>query len=192
MFKTVISSFSILLLLLSNTLLAGGFHYEIDAQTRLVSNDSGYIKGLEMTWVYDAAISDLITQDEDLSTKNRDGTLKSLAILMVEDLHDLNYFTSLLIDGKPAIFAEPTHNRLEMLNGKQLKLTFFLPLATPLAAKNIDLALADPNGAGVVIYNDDRSITFDEKLQKRCNKILVNHEEFEHGQAAQIVKITCQ
>ncbi|MEE9352049.1 MAG: DUF1007 family protein [Thiotrichaceae bacterium] len=194
MSKILKTSLVIFLLLASKALSAGGFHYEIDAHTHFMTNDTGAVSGLEMTWIYDKQISDMIIEDEDLSEAKRADTLKTVASLMIQDLDPMNYFTSLLINDQPATFKGVNQQQLQLVNQKQLKLTFLIPLEKPVNIKNItfDLALADPNGAGIIIYNDIQSLTMDKKLQTRCKPTLVDHKEFEHGQAAQLVKVSCQ
>jgi len=189
---TILTSTAVLLF--TNSLFAGGFHYEIDANTHLVSDKSAHIKGLKMVWVYDTTISKMIIEDEDLTPEKREQTLETVAHLMLADLDSINYFTSAIINNKPVIFAEVTEHQLEVLDNKQLKLTFFLPFkpSYPSNKMTFDLALADPAGAGIVIYTDKQSITLDKTLQSQCSHSLINHDEFEHGQAAQLVKISCQ
>lgn len=181
-------------LLLITSLHAGGFHYEINARTQMMSSDKGHINGLKMTWLYDESISKMLLEDEDLTAAKRKDSLSVLANMMLSDLNTLNYFTSLLINGTPASFSKAIQPQLIITDNKQLTLSFMLPFQKGYKVKDktMNLALADPAGAAIVFYENAMSISMDKTLQTRCKHSLVDHKEFEHGQAAQLVSVKCQ
>jgi ABC-type uncharacterized transport system substrate-binding protein len=72
--------------------------------------------------------------------------LQPLAQVNVESLKEYDFFSYARIDGKKAVFAEPTEYHLEF-NPKDTVLTlhFVLPLKTPAKMKTLTLETYDPS-----------------------------------------------
>ena len=90
-------------LLVMGNVSAGGLHYKINTSTSFYADKDGNLAGLRMNWVYDPEVSAYILDGRDNSTEG----LKQAAADILADLHDLDYFAELSMDGKPVAQAKP-------------------------------------------------------------------------------------
>ena len=88
---------ALLLLVMALPLHANDFHYGIDASHQLQENATGQLTGLNMHWVYDAAVTAMLIEGEDLQPNNRAATLKTVGDLMLSDLKTHAYFTTITL-----------------------------------------------------------------------------------------------
>ncbi len=178
---------------LANNVLAGSFHYEIDVMTQLVSKQKNKLNTIQMSWLYDEKISKMLLQDEDITPAKRQHTLNTVGDLIMTDLQGLNYFTQIQVNGRNLTSVQVKDYRIELIDDKYLRLLFNIPLTQPIDmhSANISIRLADPNGAAMLIYDKAERITIDKTITAKCVVKLINHEEFEHGKAAQLVDIDC-
>lgn len=178
----------------ANTVMAGSFHYKIDLMTQLLSNQKNKLNTVQMSWLYDEKMSKILLQDEDITPTKRQQTLNTVGDLIMTDLQGLNYFTEIQINGKKLKIANIKDYTIELIDEKYLRLLFSIPLTQPvdMHSAKISISLADPNGAAMLFYNTAERITIDKNITAKCSVKLINHDEFEHGKAAQLVDISCQ
>jgi ABC-type uncharacterized transport system substrate-binding protein len=123
-------------------------HVWVVAKSSVVYAPDGSIVGVRHSWAFDDMYSTFATQGLDQKTKGeftRD-ELQPLAQVNVESLKEYDFFTFAKLDGKKAVFAEPTDYSLEF-NSKESVLTlhFMLPLKAPVKAKAVSFEVFDPS-----------------------------------------------
>ena len=180
--------------LLANNVIGGSFHYQIDVMTQLVSNQPNKINTVEMSWLYDEKMTNMLLQDEDITPAKRQQTLDTVADLIMTDLKGLNYFTQIKVNGKKLTIKQINDYGIELIDDKYLRLLFTIPVTQPVDLKKstFSISLSDPNGAAMLFYDTAERIEVDKSITAKCAVKLINHDEFEHGKAAQRVDISCQ
>lgn len=191
--KKILFSFLLTLTLTHNSF-AGGYHYQIDVMSRLLGNQQGNIGALQMSWLYDEEITKILLQGEDLTPAKRQQSLQSVGNRIMADLQGLNYFTQLQLNGKTLPMSNNISFIVELLNDKNLRLLFDLPLAqaVPATRATFSISVADPNGTALLFYNSAERVAIDPSVTAQCHINLVNFENSEHGKATQRVDITCK
>lgn len=191
----VLTGAAVLLLGLGGQAFAHDVHYSIDTTSQLVEDAAGRLTGIRMEWLHDAPLSQMILEGEDLTAGQRVATLKALADRLVDDLHRLDYFTHLTLDGKALPMAAVNDYQLELGEAQRLNLAFLLPLATPqdLAGKRLDIALFDAEGVETLVYKDAGDITLGEKIKAACDLTLENKPQGDaHGEPTQVAHLQCR
>lgn len=191
----VLKAAAVLLLGLGGQAFAHDVHFTIDATSQLVEDTDGRLTGIRMGWLHDAPLSQMILEGEDLTEGQRAATLKVLADRLVGDLHRLDYFTHLTLDGKALPIAAVSDYQLELGEAQRLNLAFLLPLTTPqdLAGKRLDIALFDAEGVETLVYKDEGDITLGEKIKAACDLTLEKKQQGDaHGESAQVVHLQCR
>ena len=174
--------------LLFSPLAFAHFHYELPLQTSLQTNAKGELTGLNITWVYDDELTDLMLKDQQDTNK--------LAKKLHSDLRTLSYFTALKLNGKPLNFTKVSDFNLQKLNHKDyknLELTFTLPLKKPvsLTGKNtLEFRHEDANASAILYYDKPRDLQLG-TLKGHCKVDITEKKDFEEGEAPQNVKVIC-
>ena len=195
MLKLNVLGYSLTLLFsLNGIAVAGDFHYAIDVTNQLVEDGNGHLTGLRMNWLYDKEATQMLIEGEDLAADKQAATLKMVADLMIADLHSQHYFTQLSLNDQALEVAKASDYQLSLLPDQRLKLDFLLPLATAqtLTGKHLAIALADPSGSAIPVYQDQGHIILGTQTQKNCPLTLEQKQEFAHGEPAQIVHLQCK
>lgn len=192
--KFIFSILGLLVLSQSINTTAGTFHYQIDVMSHLLSNQNNQFNILQMSWLYDEKMTQMLLQDEDLSPKKKQQSLDEVGDLIMADLKGLNYFIKLQLNSKPLKFSHSDAYSVELLEGKFLRLLFDIPLVQAINPNEMKLSisLVDPNGAALLFYDTDERVTIEPPNSDRCMVKLDSLEEFEHGKAAQHVNIYCK
>ncbi|WP_298608534.1 DUF1007 family protein [uncultured Thiothrix sp.] len=159
------------LLSLATPALADGFHYQIQAATKLVSNSAGQLNAVDMVWTYDPELAAILLEDEDLSEANKAATLKQRANDILVDLSKLGYFSQLTVDGQALSFSEVQDYTMVLNPDQSMSLSFHVPLKAPVivAGKKVSLSLADPDGVATLFYKNPSDASLDEHLAKTCS-----------------------
>lgn len=183
---TIISLFS---LLLSQVTMAH-FHYELPLQNELVTNTKNELTGLNIDWVYDGDLSDLMLKDQKDVTK--------MGAKLISDLDTLGYFTFVKLNGKSVDTAKVTKYKVEELketDHSKLKLSFYLPLKTPVSldGKNtLEFRHEDANASAILYYDKPENLQLASNLKEKCEVVITEVKDFEEGEAPQKVKVVCK
>jgi len=178
--------------------MAGGMHFRIDATTRLIADDEGRLQALEMHWGYDQAMTDLLLNEEDLSTpEKRDAAMEVLGQDIMSDLFDLGYFTTLQANEEPQVFMTSQDYKASLSADNRIQLDFTIPLQQPRDPRDttLDLMLADSSAGIALVYAGPDSITLAGKLAERCSSpsIASSVETLnEHEVELQVVTTECK
>ena len=136
----------------------------------------------------------MLLQDEDITPAKRQQTLDTIADLIMTDLKGLNYFTQIKVNGKKLSVKQIKNYAIELIDDKYLRLLFTIPITQPIDLKKstLSISLSDPNGAAMLFYDTAERIQIDKSITAKCAVKLINHDTFEHGEAAQRVDVSCQ
>jgi len=121
-------------------------HMWVTAKAEVVFAPDGKVTGIRHHWTFDEAYTAYVTQGLD---KNGDGKfspeeLQGLADENAASLIEFEYFTVLKARGKPQTFDPPREARMSMTD-KQVAMSFFLPLKTPVPPSGaVSVEIEDP------------------------------------------------
>lgn len=166
------------------------FHYEAAATTVLQTNKDNKLSALKISWVYDPEVTDMMLKDND--------NLKEFGEGLIKDLDKLGYFTKLKLDGKALKTTKVETYKLEKVGKDEdtrLKLSFTLPLETPLTLKGKTTLLidhTDTSASAIIYYDTAISISFSKTLDPHCIADVKDKKKYEHGETPQLVKIFCE
>ncbi len=166
------------------------FHYEAEATTVLKTNKDDKLNALDISWIYDPTVTDMMLKDND--------DLKAFGKGLIKDLGKLGYITTLTLDGKPLKTTTVEKYTLEKIGKNEdtrLKLSFTLPLETPTEIKGKSTLLidhTDPSASAIIYYETAMSISFDKTLDPHCIADVKNKKDYAHGETPQRVKIFCE
>ena len=175
--------------LVSSQLAFAHFHYELPLETSLQANEKGELTGLNITWVYDDALTDLMLKDQK--------DINKLATKLNNDLRLLNYFTALKLNGKGVNFSTPSSFKLREIKHKDyknLELNFTLPLKKPVSLKGkntLEFRHEDANASAIIYYDKADHLQLG-KLKNHCKVNITEKKKFAEGEAPQTIKIFCQ
>ena len=184
----ILSLFIFVLGLFFSPLALAHFHYELPLETTLQTNAKGELTGLNITWVYDDALTELMLKDQK--------DISKLGKKLMSDLHTLSYFTAIKLNGKALNLAKVSDHSLQELKHKDyknLELKFTLPLKKPisLVGKNtLELRHEDANASAILYYDKPQNLQLG-KLKDHCKVDITEKKNFEEGEAPQNIKVVC-
>jgi ABC-type uncharacterized transport system substrate-binding protein len=120
-------------------------HVWVTMKSEIVYAPDGTITGVRHAWTFDDmfstfALQGLESKEKGVFTREE---LQALAEVNVTSLKEYEFFTYAKANGKKTLFEEPKDYYLE-LKDSLLTLYFVLPFKAPVAAKNLDLEVFDP------------------------------------------------
>ncbi len=187
--KKKLSLFGLLFGLLFSPLALAHFHYDLPLRTTLQTNTKGDLTALNITWMYDDELTDLMLKDQK--------DVKKLGKKLINDLQLLSYFTAVKLNGKGLNFSKVSDYNLQEIKHKDyknLELTFTLPLKKPvsLTGKNtLNFRHEDANASAILYYDKPQHLQLG-KLKSHCKVDITEKKTFEEGEAPQNVKVVCR
>ncbi len=183
-----LSLFILMFGLLSPQFAFAHFHYELPLETSLQANKKGELTGLNITWIYDDALTDLMLKDQK--------DVNKLAKKLNNDLQTLSYFTALKLNGKGLDFAKVSNFKLQELKHKDyknLELNFTLPLKKPVSLKGKNTLVfrhEDANASAILYYDKPQKLQLG-TFKSHCKVDITEKKDFEEGEAPQNIKVVC-
>lgn len=176
--------------LLNTSAWAGGFHYSVGVSSRFLADEQGNLTAVQMSWLHDEVVSGLLLDGQDTD----EAALQDLGERVINDLAGLAYFTLLRLDGQVLATGTATDQRLQLMEGNKLWLSFTLPLAQPqlIRGKVLQMTLQDKNGSAGLSHADVGSIELETPFMAQCKTELKPLEAEYHGAASQLVQVICQ
>ena len=162
---------STLLLSTTNSFAAGSaFHYKLDLTASLVTSENAELTGVQMSWLYDAELSETLMDGEDLSEANREATLKKRAADILEGLKGVDYFTTIKMDGEALPLAEVSKYNLNLADQSRLQMNLTMPLAaaTPIKGHLLEIVISDATAVGLATFVDPSHLKLEEPLKSTC------------------------
>lgn len=146
-------------------------HVWIEMRSDVVFNDKGLIQGLNVTWTFDDAYTELALEglDTDGDGVYSQAEIEPLTKENMASLKDYEYFTVLRFNGQKLEQADVTEYGQIWSNGK-LSLHFQVPLKTPVdPAKGEFVAkVYDPDFFIAIDYVKDDPVTVIGNMPKQC------------------------
>lgn len=189
---------SLLLVGLTPTTQADGYHYQLTTSAKFLANTTGELTAVQLAWTYAPNEGQQLLADKDLSATHKDTSLKTLGQAMLDDLFESGYYTQLAIDGQPVLLNKVQTYRVSAGDDQSLTLDFTLPLktATKLSAKQVSLRLVDPDGVATLIFNKPPELSLDEVLAKTCTLPNLSEETLKlpngHEPSVPTIQFNCQ
>jgi ABC-type uncharacterized transport system substrate-binding protein len=122
-------------------------HVWVTMQTELIYAPDGKVTGLRHAWTFDDMFSEYTTQGLTQKTKGQftREELKPLAEENVTSLKEYSFFNHLRVEGKTVkdVIADPKDYWLDYKD-QMLTLNFTLPLKEPVASKDLQIDIYDP------------------------------------------------
>jgi ABC-type uncharacterized transport system substrate-binding protein len=120
-------------------------HVWVTMKAEVIYAADGSVTGVRHAWTFDDMFSTFAVQGLESKQKGvfTREELQPLAEVNVTPLKEYEYFNRAKLNGKKAVFADPTDYHLE-LKDQLLTLHFTLPLKAPARAQSLDLEVFDP------------------------------------------------
>jgi ABC-type uncharacterized transport system substrate-binding protein len=192
--NTTILSTLLTLLFFATPVFSHSYHYELQVTNTLQTNDKKQLEALQLSFLYDGDVSDVMLQDEK--------DLNKLAEKLTSDLATLGYFTQIKLNGKVLNTQKASKVKLEKITSKGkdgnfdvLKLNFTLALKSPVTlGNNSKLAFfhEDPTAAAILYYESANKIILGDNLKSSCNASVKEKGKFKEGEFPQIIKVNCK
>ncbi|MCK5813342.1 MAG: DUF1007 family protein [Cocleimonas sp.] len=164
------------------------FHYNITATATLQANNKKQLTAVGMEWVYGQEVSGMMLKSGQ--------SINALANGIMTDLVKLDYFTQLELNGKRIAIKQVTDYKLVKIkqgNQNLLKLSFLLPLQSPLFIQGNTLAIVhtDPGASASIFYHHTNNIILGNTFKSLCQSNIQAIKGFEAGEAPELVRISC-
>ena len=196
--RKIVCTGMLALLFVSGTLNAAGFHYRLEVAATLELDEKSQLTAVQMDWLYDAELSSVLMDGEDLSADKRDEVLKRRAADILEGLDGMDYFTSLYLEDKFLHVAAVKNYTLSLADQNRLRLNLTLPLkqAADLTGKKLLMKVSDETGIGLATVSSADSVTLPATLAKLCKGPSLLKEDLGevdgHQVFAETITIDCQ
>ncbi len=170
-----------LLFATSATSSAAGFHYQLNLTARLATTPGGELTGIEMSWIYDAELSAILMDGEDLSEAKREETLQRRAADILNGLFEMSYFTKIYLDKRPLPTLRVEQYNLQFTDASQLQLNLTLPLkeAQSLIGHQLEVVVSDPTAVGLATFLTEDRLLLNETLIGICKKPTLQQNQLE-------------
>jgi ABC-type uncharacterized transport system substrate-binding protein len=179
------------------SLLAAGFHYQLDLTAKLVNNPQHEVTAIQMSWIYDKELSMILMDGEDLSEEKRQQTLKKRAADILDGLREVKYFTTVLKDTKVIEYAEVETYDLRLNKESRLQLNLTLPLKEKQVLKGhtLEIVVTDDSAIGLATFIDTNHMLLSDEIKALCKPpTLVQRKLAEvdgHAQVTETMTIDC-
>lgn len=183
---------------LTNSVSADGYHYQIQTSAQFLASSAGELHAIQLTWTYAPNEGNQLLADKDLSSTQKEATLKLLGQAMLDDLFESGYYSQLAINGQPILLNKVQEYVVSSGKNQSLTLSFKLPLKTAvkLANQKVELRLVDPDGIATLVFSSPTQARLDENLAKLCSNPKISEETINlpngHQTTVPTVKISCQ
>jgi ABC-type uncharacterized transport system substrate-binding protein len=161
------------LLLASDVALAHP-HAWIDLRSRVVLDDRGRVRGLELDWLFDDFYTAFIADEFVKAGRPSSEFLVGIAGQNLANLAEYDYFTDVRLDGERLPVGEVTRYETG-LRDNRLWLRFEVPLAQPVDPRSgrLTFAVYDPTYYIEVLHLDDKSIAFSGPGAEECSANII-------------------
>lgn len=189
---------SSLLVSITNTVQADGYHYQIQTSAKFLANTTKDLTAIQLVWTYAPNEANQLLADKDLSAANKEATLKALGQAMLDDLFEFGYYSQLAIADQPALLDKVKEYQVSVGADKSLSLDFILPLKTAasLSHKRLSFKLVDPDGVATLSLNNPPQVSLAEALAKSCTAPSVREETLKlpngHQPSVPTIQFNCQ
>ncbi|MGI9504651.1 MAG: DUF1007 family protein [Geminicoccaceae bacterium] len=144
-------------------------HAWIDLRSRVLLNDKGEIRALELAWWFDDYYTVLVAEELGTGEQPTEDYLDEIAERNLSNLQEYEYFTAITFDGERQAVSEVTRYDTEVRDGR-LWMRFEVPLATPIDPKagEVTFSVYDPTYWIEIVHLEGEPILFSGKGAEQC------------------------
>jgi ABC-type uncharacterized transport system substrate-binding protein len=149
-------------------------HAWIDLRSRLVLDDEGRVRALELDWLFDDFYTAFIADEFVKAGRPSSEFLAGIAAQNLANLAEYNYFTDVRLDGERLPVGEVTQYETG-LRDNRLWLRFEVPLAQPVDPRGgrLTFAVYDPTYYIEVLHLEGESIAFIGPGAEKCSADII-------------------
>ena len=144
-------------------------HAWIDLKSKVLFDDAGHVRALQLDWIFDDYYTVAIADEIDLSSQIPDEVWTSIAKRNLTNLIDYDYFTVVKADGVAVDFGEVTRYAGGLQDGR-MWMQFEVPLVEPIDPRSqaVSFSVYDPTYYIEIVHLKGDVITFDGEGSERC------------------------
>ncbi len=144
-------------------------HAWIDLRSRVLLDDEGRVKALELAWLFDDYYTVLVAEELGLGGTPSEDYLDDIAKRNLTNLRDYDYFTAVTYDGKRQRIGDVTRYETEVHDGR-LWMRFEVPLEQPIDPKagEVTFSVYDPTYWIEVLHLEAEPILFSGQGAESC------------------------
>lgn len=144
-------------------------HAWIDLRSRVLLNDQGEIRALELAWWFDDYYTVLVAEELGTGGQPTEEYLDEVAESNLSNLREYDYFTAITYDGERQELGEVTSYLTEVRDGR-LWMRFEVPLTTPIDPKagEVTFSVYDPTYWIEIVHLEGEPILFSGEGGEQC------------------------
>jgi len=144
-------------------------HAWIDLRSRVLLNEQGDVRALELAWLFDDYYTVLVAEELGTGSQPTDALLDDIAKRNLANLREFDYFTAIRFDGERQTVDEVTRYETEIHDGR-LWMRFEVPLEQPLdpQAGELTFSVYDPSYWIEIVHLEGEPILFSGEGAQDC------------------------
>ena len=144
-------------------------HAWIDLRSRVLLDNEGRIKALELAWLFDDYYTVLVAEELGLGGTPSDDYLDEIAKRNLTNLREYDYFTAITLDGDRQPIADVTRYETDVHDGR-LWMRFEVPLEQSIDPKagKVSFSVYDPTYWIEILHLEAEPILFSGEGAESC------------------------
>ncbi len=149
-------------------------HAWIDLRSRVLLDDAGKVRALQLDWIFDDYYTVAIADEVDVGNQLPDGFWTEIAAENLSNLAAHNYFTVVKADGSTLELGAVQDYEGGLRDGR-MWMRFEVPLKEPVdpAANDVSFAIYDPTYYIEIVHLEGEAVTFEGEGGDRCTGDIV-------------------
>lgn len=149
-------------------------HAWIDLKSKVLLDDAGKVRALELDWFFDDYYTVAIADEVDISNQIPGDVWMEIAKKNLTNLTEYDYFTDVKADGVTVELGEVSRYESGLRDGR-MWMRFEVPILEPLdpTSKAVTFSVYDPTYYIEIVHIEGRAITFDGEGSDRCTGEIV-------------------
>ncbi|MGI9501111.1 MAG: DUF1007 family protein [Geminicoccaceae bacterium] len=145
-------------------------HAWIDLQSKVLLDDAGRVRALQLDWFFDDYYTVAIADEVDIGNQISDDVWTEIAEKNLSNLAEYDYFTEVKGDGVAVELGEVSRYEGGLRDGR-MWMRFEVPLLEPIdpRSKAVTFAVYDPTYYIEIVHLEGEGITFDGKGSGDCS-----------------------
>ncbi|MGI9490326.1 MAG: DUF1007 family protein, partial [Geminicoccaceae bacterium] len=149
-------------------------HAWIDLKSKVLLDDAGKVRALELDWFFDDYYTVAIADEVDISNQIPGDVWMEIAKKNLTNLTEYDYFTDVKADGVTVELGEVSRYESGLRDGR-MWMRFEVPILEPIDPKSkaVSFAVYDPTYYIEIVHLEGDGVTFDGKGGDRCQGDIV-------------------
>ncbi len=149
-------------------------HAWIDLQSRVLLDDDGDIRALELSWLFDDYYTVLVAEELGMDTEPTQKLLDDIARRNLGNLRRYDYFAAVTYDGERQEIGDVNRYETEVRDGRLL-MRFEVPLTRPLDPESgeVTFSVYDPTYWIEIVHVEDEPVLFSGEGAERCQSEII-------------------